>query len=463
MSDPLRPHYHLMPPANWMNDPNGLIQWKGEYHVFYQHNPFGAYWDTMHWGHAVSRDLVHWKHLPIALKPTPGGPDKDGCFTGCAVNDAGIPTLVYTGVRPEVQCIARSRDGLMTWQKDDHNPVIAGPPPGLELTGFRDPYIWREGNEWALVLGSGFPGIGGTALLYRSSDLIDWQYVGPLCIGDIEKTGQNWECPNFFSLNDKHVLVISPEPLRQALFLVGEYDKETFTPHTRGLLDAGGYLYAPQVMIDDAGRRLMWGWLQEGRDEEAQREAGWSGVMSLPRELSLNAKGAFTSKPVPELQRLREAKLCDQSLRISANTQLLRGIEGNHLEIEMICRPGGDARFGLDLLRSSNGDELTRVLYDAVEKQLIVDQRRSSLNPHCDSKTYEASCPLEDGRLRLHIYVDGSVIEIFANDTTCMATRSYPTLPDSRKVNLFTKGGAAEVESLRAWRLGSCDSPPTIL
>src|SRR5215472_7642889 len=134
-TDPQRPRYHFMPAANWMNDPNGPLQWKGEYHLFYQYNPNGAFWGTMHWGHARSKDLVHWEHLPIALAPTPGGPDKGGVFSGSAFVNQGVPTLVYTGVDPEVQCLATSAD-IIHWTKFNANPVIAGPPPEHKVTGF---------------------------------------------------------------------------------------------------------------------------------------------------------------------------------------------------------------------------------------------------------------------------------------------------------------------------------------
>src|SRR5579871_1584310 len=196
-NDPHRPRYHFMPPANWMNDPNGPIYVDGRYHLFYQHNPraaaWGDYdnsvpaappppdvvWGSMHWGHAVSTDLVNWRHLPIALTPTPDGPDKNGCFSGCAVIHEGVPTLLYTGVSPECQCLAVSHDGLLTWQKDARNPVIAGPPAGWTRTDFRDPCVWQEGDEWLMLIGTGIKDVGGAALLYRSDDLIHWRYLHP--------------------------------------------------------------------------------------------------------------------------------------------------------------------------------------------------------------------------------------------------------------------------------------------
>jgi beta-fructofuranosidase len=145
--DPHRPLNHFSAASNW-NDPNGLIQWDGRYHLFYQYNPNGPFHGTIHWGHAVSEDLVHQEDLPPALAPTPGGPDEDGCWSGCAVDDDGVPTLVYTGVRgggrrEEGTCIATSSDGLLTWKKHLGNPVIASPPQGLDVVGFRDPYVWK--------------------------------------------------------------------------------------------------------------------------------------------------------------------------------------------------------------------------------------------------------------------------------------------------------------------------------
>src|SRR5512143_2626508 len=132
-ADRHRPRFHFLPERNWMNDPNGLIQWKGQYHLFYQYNPNGPFHGTIHWGHAVSGDLVHWAHLPVALAPTPDGPDKDGCWSGCAVDNGGVPTLIYTGVHPQTQCLAWSDDDLLTWKKHAGNPVLPAPPPQLAL------------------------------------------------------------------------------------------------------------------------------------------------------------------------------------------------------------------------------------------------------------------------------------------------------------------------------------------
>jgi beta-fructofuranosidase len=452
--DPHRPRYHFLPPAHWMNDPNGLICWKGEYHLFYQHNPNGAFWGTMHWGHAVSRDLVRWRHLPIALAPTPGGPDKDGCFSGCAVDDDGTPTLIYTGVNPEVQCLATSTDDLLTWRKHPGNPVIAAPPADLRVTGFRDPWVWREDDTWQMLVGSGIQDVGGTVLLYQSPDLVSWRYVGPICVGDRKETGETWECPGLFPLGNQHVLIISPVPLRQALFFIGTYEGGQFTPEKRGVLDAGGHFYAPQAIVDAQGRRLIIGWLWEGRDDAAQRAAGWAGVQSLPRVLSLRADGSLGMEPLPELAVLRGRHRRFEGLKLSAGFTLLPDVEGDCLEMVVELEPEDAREVGLAVRVSPGGEEETRIVYDADARRLVVDRERSSESPDVDRSAYGGPLKLAPGEpVRLHVFLDRSVVEVYANGQACVTSRIYPARPDSRGVSLFAHGGGARARSVDAWEI----------
>ena len=182
ITDPHRPRFHFTAPRNWLNDPNGLCFRDGVFHLFYQHNPHAPIHGSIHWGHATSTDLVHWADQPIALAPgAPGEPDADGCWSGVLVDDAGIPTIVYTGLRGDQQrpCVAVGSQDLTTWVKDPGNPVIDEPPEGLQLGGFRDHCVWREGGEWHQIIGSGIQGRGGTALLYRSTDLRNWGVPAP--------------------------------------------------------------------------------------------------------------------------------------------------------------------------------------------------------------------------------------------------------------------------------------------
>ncbi len=330
--DPLRPEYHLLPPHNWMNDPNGPIWWKGQYHLFYQLNPHAAVWGDMHWGHAISPDMVHWHHQPIALAPTPGGPDSEGCFSGSAVVFDGKPTFIYTGVQNappsettihdgsdklrETQMLATAEDDqLLHWKKLE-TPIIATPPQGIYVTGFRDPCPWQEGNDWYLGIGSGERGIGGCVLLYRSHDLRHWEYMHKLAQGKPNgkvavnpcDSGEMWECPDFFAVNGRHCLLYSTE--NQVFWTTGEYDtlRHRYMPMRTGVLDQGSAFYAPKSFLAPDGRRILWGWLRETRPEAQFAAAGWSGAMGLPRVLTINKDGELEMNPAVEVETLRGAE-----------------------------------------------------------------------------------------------------------------------------------------------------------
>ena len=402
-ADFYRPQYHFLPAANWMNDPNGPIFHDGVFHMFYQYNPHGAFWGTMHWGHATSRDLLHWEHQPVALAPTPDGPDKDGVFSGCAVLHDGVPTLIYTGVNPEVQCLATSTDGFKTWHKDPGNPVIAGPPKGLTVCGFRDPCVWQEGADWYMVVGSGFPKIGGAALIYRSSDLRKWEYLHPFCSGTWSgvaannpvDSGEMWECPDFFALDGKHVLLYSTRG--KVFYNVGLYKDHRFTKETEGQLDFGSY-YAPKSVLDPNGRRILWGWIPETRPLEEHRAAGWAGLMSLPRVLNVGTGNRLRITPLPELEKLRVK-----------NTAVIEGLCG---ELAMNL-PQRDV--AIELKSDGEPKAYARVQYSAAEQQLSCNE-------------FSAPLALEKGEsLQLRLFVDGSVLELFANDRVCITARVYQT------------------------------------
>jgi len=455
-SDRHRPQYHFLPPANWMNDPNGPIYFEGRYHLFYQYHPDDASAGTKHWGHAASEDLVHWDDLPIALSPTPGGPDADGCYTGCAVvDDDGLPTLVYTGVRPEVQCLAQSTDGMVTWQKHPGNPVIGEPPPGLEVVGFRDPCVWKEGETWFQIIGSGIKGVGGAALLYRSADLLHWEYMRPLCVGEEQRTGTMWECPDFFELGDRHVLLVSA--LGKNLYFSGTYSDHEFRPEVEGLIDFGSSFYAGKTMLAPDGRRILWGWLREERSREAQMEAGWSGAMSLPLVLSMRTDGTLGIEPAAELTALRAEHAGHRDLVVSPTADLvLEDVVGDCLEIvaEVAVRPG--AEFGIKVHRPLEGEEETVVLYDSRKGRISLDTGSASLDPDLSPSAQGGPLELAEGEpLRLRIFLDRSIVGVFANGRACVTRRMYPTRADSLGIALTVRGASATVTSLDAWQMHS--------
>ncbi|MEZ4510461.1 MAG: glycoside hydrolase family 32 protein [Chloroflexota bacterium] len=459
--DGQRPQYHYLPPRHWMNDPNGLIHWRGEYHFFYQHHPYGAYWANMHWGHAVSKDLVHWQDLPIALYPTPDSADQDGVYSGYAFNHNGTPTILYTGVRSHAQlpCLATGDDTLRTVTKYEGNPVIPAPPAGLDLLGFRDHSVWQEGEWWYQVIGSGIRGVGGATFLYRSRNIVDWEYVGLHCVGSSLETGTMWECPDFFPLGDKYVLVLSPIPLQKAIYFVGSYENHVFTPEKQWSVDNGNSVYAPLSFVDENGRRILFSWLREGRSGEAQIKAGWSGVASLPRLLTLGEDGFVHQEPVPELQTLRGKQKMWEDVELAVGGEnLLASTSSSTFELLAEFDAHVNCIIQIKVRCSPDGDEETIISYNGDYGELSVRCAESSLDPAQHRELQRGMLPLAaDEPLRLHVFVDNSVIEIFANGRTVLTTRVYPTRADSMGAWLGVVSqwgnGRCHLKRLDVWEL----------
>ena len=442
-ADPHRPRYHFTPPANWMNDPNGLIQYKGRYHLFYQHNPFGSLWGNMHWGHATSTDLVHWQHLPIALAPDPDGPDADGCYSGVAVVDDGIPTLVYTGVRKpdELACIATSDDDdLRHWTKDPGNPVIPGTPPGVPTTIFRDHTLWREGDDWLMGVGAGIEGEGGAVLLYRSRDVRDWEYLHPLITepaalndgGELLSTG--WECPDVFFLDGNPVLVACEwdiDPIAVS-YWTGHYADRRLHADHKGTVDAGPSFYAPQSFADDQGRRIMIGWLRERRADEALVAAGWAGAMSLPRTVTLLDDGSLAFAPVEEVALLRGRHI-ERPLRPGVID--LDGIPGDACEIIVRTDDAPTGPIALEVLRSPDGAERTLIRLDPAGGTLVVDTTNASTDALAFGEVVRSIVPNADQRpLTMRVFVDRSIVEVYVNDRVAVSARAYPAFEGPRGI-----------------------------
>jgi beta-fructofuranosidase len=466
--DPHRPQYHYLPPAHWLNDPNGLIQFEGNYHLFYQYNPNGAYHDTIHWGHAVSHDLVHWEEWPIALTPTPGDHDQDGCWSGCAINNNGQPTIFYSGVHPQVVCMATSSDGLLTWQKYPGNPIISDPPDEIDSEGqFRDPFVWWEDGGWTMLMGTRSVEMGGAVLLYRSDDLVNWEYLHPLIRGDKYqtapfRTGSIWECPNLLQLEDKHVLIVSFQHhesgrLLYTGYFTGDYHNHFFTHTKQGLVDYGHSFYAPQAMTDTQGRHLMWGWLREARPEAVQRRAGWAGVMSLPRVLSVGEDDVLLMTPAPELAALRGEEFRLDTVTVSAESDnVLATVQGDALEILLEVEFQSGTALGLHLLQSPDAAEQTLIMYDLLRQNLLVDASCASLDTTLKPEPVTAYHPLaQTNRLTLRLFIDRSVIELFADARTCVTSRVYPTRPDSIGLALFVENGTVIIHRLSVWSMNS--------
>ncbi len=443
-NDPLRPQFHLLPAHNWMNDPNGPIYWNGNYHMFFQYNPGAAVWGDMHWAHAISPDMVHWKHMPIALAPSSGGPDQDGCFSGSAVSDGKAATVLYTGVKKaapaeatlrdgahnfrETQCLASSEDALLKMWNKLPAPVLE-PPADPKLTGFRDPFLWRSGSTWYMGVGSGQQGGGGRVLLYRSTDLRRWEYLHPLATGkgngkhtsDFVDSGDMWECPDFFQLGKKHVLLYSTE--RKVYWQTGEVDPKEliFHPEKTGFQDFGAF-YAPKSQLDAHGNRILWGWIIETRPEAAYSAAGWAGCMSLPRVLFLNNENILQFKFLDTLFELHETAFSlvptpqgeqrQKDIESFTKNFFLPGVSADceitipHKQFEISFVSGDNPWLAVSFDPESVGDEL-RIGDKAVGVPAIPGK------PH-----------------RIRLFLDASVVECIVDDTVALTTRNY-NLPNS--------------------------------
>ncbi|PKN95813.1 MAG: hypothetical protein CVU43_23915, partial [Chloroflexi bacterium HGW-Chloroflexi-5] len=330
-------------------------------------------------------------------------------------------------------------------------PVIDAPPPEMQLEGFRDPCVWQEaGGEWSMVLGTGVTGVGGAVLLYRSKDLIDWQYMGILFLGNIHpheglSTGTMWECPSFFPLGDKWILIISvcaAQGPSYTIYYTGQYVIDRFVPDgPPRLLDSGegGCLYAPQTFVDRKGRRVLIGWLREARSVADQVNAGWSGVMSLPRLLFLSNNGELCSTPMIETQSLR-----DQHEMLSKPNQLSDVVRGASMEISIRIPPDTEKWSGVHLALSGGQDEAEGFLigYDCINSAVVVDCRLAG--------GLISAMPIKISGFQdqlLHVFVDGSVIEVFVEDQLPISARFYVSKPQAMRVRLV---GDASVE---LWKL----------
>lgn len=315
-----RSKYHFEPQRGWINDPNGLVFWKGQYHAFFQHNPEDATPNgKMHWGHAVSEDLINWEELPIAIFPNCSY-DSNGCWSGSAVVKDDILYLFYTSLREgdskQTQSLVISYDGI-NFSKYENNPIISDFPIDGS-NDFRDPKVTLIRDTYYMVIGSGKDGVG-KILLYKSQNLFNWEYVGVLFSG--EEFGNVLECPDFSKYGDKYLLIFSQMNKKTATtaFLYGDFDGEQFVPQIIAYPEFGPYFYSPQTFIDNKNRHLLIGWLSRW-DKPISKDAVYNGMLSLPREIKIK-DGKIFSVPVEEALHL--LKTDDHAVNIKNNTILI--------------------------------------------------------------------------------------------------------------------------------------------
>ncbi|MCC3373717.1 glycoside hydrolase family 32 protein [Cohnella sp. REN36] len=461
--DRYRPRYHFTSYRNWINDPNGPFVWNGEYHLFYQHNPSGKEWGDIHWGHAKSGDLVNWSRLPVALAPSRELGELH-CYSGCAVPSDGEITLFYTSVGEgernastgAQQWIASSRDGTV-WRKPSANPLLTEEIHGeLRITEWRDPYVWKEpgGNEWHMLLGGTLEG-RGCALIYHSADLGHWRFGGIYHRSEAALC----ECPHLFRFGDRALLLYSPNGPVQ--YVSGLWDAGGLTEElARGTVDYGGWegFYASTGFVDEGGRRILLGWMPEGRGDGFPVPLEWTGALALPRLVDLKADGTLSVVPIPEIETLRGERASFANVRVGS-APFDAGVRSSSFECALeIERPAVGGELAVSVLASPCGRERTEVRLDFTAGTIAIDRSHSSLFPGVHKTSVIGKLPEGEAGavLKLRVFVDQSVIECFADDAAILTARVYPSLDDSLGIRLQA-GGEARIASLDIWEMRAAE------
>ena len=429
-ADSERPVWHFHPPANWNNDPNGTIFYKGWHHLFYQCNPYGAEWGHMHWGHARSRDLVNWEHLPIALWPSLEK-GEEHVFSGAAMpGPDGRPRLFYTSIGkrdPEQWMASPLDDGLIAWEKYPGNPVLTLKAHGARAVAeWRDPFLFRENGRVYMVCGGhwaeGPPSGGAAVQLYvaENPEMTRWKHLGPLFEWR-DRRIVNIECPNFFKVGAKWVLLTSPE--KPCEYFTGEMDwsRNRFLPEAHGVLDPGAS-YASNISVDDKGRTILWLWGKTA----TKPEKGWNSVMAMPRMLRVDSSGFLRQEPPPEFEALRgEPKTAPAE------------ISGDCLEIDAGFTPGRSGSVGLRVRTSRDGKSGLPISYDG---------DRFSVG--------SASIPVgRRQKVRMRVFLDKRVVEAYLDEGTAAIFTTVTAAPEDVAVEAQAAAPGARLDSFKAWPL----------
>lgn len=478
-----RPQYHFLPPAHWMNEPHAPISFEGKYHIFFQYNPQGPLWHQIHWGHAVSDDMVHWEDMPIALAPERNEVDPDGVWSGSATIDKdGIPVIFYTAGDDskspnQITAIAEStypEDGdinLTNWEKYNENPVTVQ-EEGIGIFGqFRDPFAWKENGKWFQLVGSGIEDEGGTALLYTSDNMYDWEYQKPFKVGDVEaypKTGDVWELPVFLPLNDnKYIFMInpwyfehSPHNVKYVWYWIGQWDagKMEFTADhkTPKRFDVGQHFTGPSGMVDEHGRTIVFSIAQDSRPGKHRYDSGWAFNAGLPIILEYREDEQLGIKPIPELESLRKELLFSISEPTSLsdiNSELDDEI-GDMIEVKAEFEPGESGKTGFIFRKSPGGEELTRVSYDAGTEEFKIDREQSSKKDEIWKGVQGGIVPINSNKISMHMYLDKSMVEVYLNGLKGLTSRVYPTRDDALGFQLLGDDDV-RITNLEIWKLSS--------
>ena len=447
ITDQERPEFHLSPRVGWMNDPNGFSYYKDKFHLYYQYYPYDSQWGPMHWGHVVSDDLLHWEYLPSAIAPDMPY-DYVGCFSGSAIElPDGKQLFMYTGVRKEAQPDGGVRD-IQTILTVEDMPENSSP------FDFRDPKMWKceDGSYRCVTVNDRADGTGGRILLYRSEDGYNWKFESVMLSND-GNFGKMWECPDFFSLDGKDVVLVSPQDMLPkdfeyhngdgTLCLIGKFDEttKTFIPESDQAVDYGIDFYAMQTVEAPDGRRIMIGWMQNWDTCSNNRipKGKWFGQMSIPRELSIK-DGRLIQKPVREIENLRTDKVEYKNVTFE-NDLKLDGVSGRCVDLELTLRPGNteDIYKKFAVRFAQNEQYHTAVSFRPYESVLKID-RKFSGSRRAIIHQRRSKVNSRNGEIKLRLILDRYSSEIFVNDGEHVLTATIYTDIEADGISFFADG-----------------------
>lgn len=440
-----RPTYHVSAPVGWLNDPNGFVYYQGEYHLFYQFYPYNSQWGPMHWGHAKSKDLIHWEELPVALAPDEWY-DKDGCFSGSAIEKDGRLYLMYTGhvvendVVTQTQCIAVSDDGI-TFEKLASNPVI-----GAELLGdegsihdFRDPKVFQHEGTYYSVVATKTHDHRGKIVLFSSEDLNEWTFFSVLLEGTKEQ-GIMWECPDFFTLDGKDVLIMSPIQIKRqgheyhnissTMACIGQMDWETgkLTVENFHEMDFGMDYYAPQSLLDDKNRRIVIAWMQMWDRTFPTHDLGhqWAGSMTLPRELRVR-NNRLIQRPVSEVYSQLEYEHGIENLEVGSQPVIFHHLIKDNTYMQIVADLSEASQFSIQFAKQA--EQYLRLNYETESSTFTFSRKNFGYELKGAEKqpvdTRQFPVELVNQQLILEIFRDTNSIEIFVNGLEVISATFY--------------------------------------
>ncbi|WP_051254295.1 glycoside hydrolase family 32 protein [Arenibacter latericius] len=484
--DPYRPLYHFSTPEGALNDPNGFTFWNGYYHLFYQLWGIGR--GGMEWAHAYSKDLVHWKDLPMAIKI-----DSGQIYSGQALAEDNRVIAMYHNTAGGNYLAIGNDPLLLQMKKYSKKPVIAeGIVSGEGFQPPFDPNIWKQNDGYYYSISgtkkNGKLGVDGFPVtdLFRSKDLLQWEYIG-LLIEDEDWVnmglgpGNDAAVPNFHPIQTRNkteeVINNEQEYWMFNFFshghggraLIGVYDskKVRFHPKKFYQMNFGpvykGTLHAPSAFVDSIGRLIVIYNIRESLTtarEAISSQSGklWYGIMSLVRHYWLSEDGNLRMEPVGDYQSLRYDHKKITNINLNKDEEIvLENFSGNSLEIRAVINPMQAERVGIEVLRSPDGVETTLIIYDPKEKTITLDVSHGSNHDKVPLREPEKG-PLvlkNDELLELQIFIDRSVVEVFANKQQCLIARVYPIGKNSNTISIFSKGGKAKLQSLNAWKMKS--------